>query len=443
MEVDSSEGFDPRARRRTLAVAFVTMFLDLLGFGLIIPIQPFYAQSFDASPTLVTLLGAAYSLMQFIFIPFWGRLSDRFGRRPVIMSSVMVAGLGYLVFGSATSLWMLFAARLMSGFGNANVATVQAMIADMTTGAERTRGMGLIGAAFGLGFVIGPAVGGVLVQWGLAAPAFFAAGLTVINLLLAIFVLPETNRYRQRRGEVRGRSLSRMELLRRASTLPNVLAIAVLMVVWTTSFSVMEQSISLFVEAVWVRGSTMTAEVMSTLDAASLAALKDAELKRAAGMAASILVAVGATSTVLQGLLIGPLSRRFGERALVRFGLPVAGCSMFLMIVAGRLEFFPLMFPASMLLATGAGLCNPSLMSLMSQSSPPQLQGSILGVGQSAGSLGRVLGPAMSGWLFSHSIEMPAMVGGTLLCFAFLLSLRLQPPSAEGAGETLMTGMDL
>lgn len=425
-------------KRRTLLVAFVTMFLDLLGFGLIIPIQPFYAQSFDASPTMVTMLGAAYSLMQFIFIPFWGRLSDRVGRRPVIMSSVLISGLGYIAFATADSLLMLFLARLMSGFGNANIATVQAMIADTTTGAERTKGMGLVGAAFGLGFVFGPAVGGVLVQWGLETPAWAAAGLTILNLLLAIFVLPETNKFRRVKGDAPRPKVSRKETFKLAMSLPNVALIAGLMAIWSTGFAVMEQSISLFIEAVWVTGSLVTQEALASLDPATIERLASDELKKAAGMSASVLVVVGATSAVLQGLLIGPLSRRFGERPLIRVGMPVAGLGMLMIIAAGRLDMFVLMFPASMLLAAGTGLCNPVLMSLLSQSSPANVQGSILGVGQSAGSLGRVIGPAISGFLFSQSIEMPAAVGGALLFCAFLLTFQLKkvshPPVAPSLG---------
>lgn len=431
---------DVGVKRRTLLVAFVTMFLDLLGFGLIIPIQPFYAQSFDASPTMVTMLGAAYSLMQFIFIPFWGRLSDRIGRRPVIMSSVLIAGIGYIAFATADSLWMLFAARILSGFGNANIATVQAMIADTTSGEERTRGMGLVGAAFGLGFVIGPAVGGVLVQWGLEAPALAAAGLTVLNLLLAIFVLPETNTYRKKKGQVGPPKIGRIESTKLALALPNVGLIAGLMCIWTTGFAVMEQSISLFIEAVWVTGSLVTQEALATLDPAAIEALGAQELKRAAGMAAAVLVAVGATSTVLQGALIGPLSRRFGERALIRVGMPLAGLGMLMIILSGRTGNFWMMYPSSMLLAAGTGLCNPVLMSLLSQSSPPNVQGSVLGIGQSASSLGRVLGPAMSGWLFSMNIEAPAMAGGAMLFVAFLLTFRLHvAPRELTPGDSVST----
>lgn len=417
---------DATSKRRILAVAFVTMFLDLLGFGLIIPIQPFYAEGFGASPAIVTLLGASYSLMQFIFVPFWGRLSDRIGRRPVILSSVLVGGVGYLLFGLAGSLPMLFAARFISGFGNANIATVQALIADTTTGEERTRGMGMVGAAFGLGFVVGPAVGGILVRWGLAAPAFAAAAFAVINLALAFFLLPETNRYRRQKGEEKKVAMSPLAVLKVAAPLPNVLTITALMLMWTTGFSLFEQSLSMFIEHTWVMIPADALAAAQALGADAVDALRQEYLTKAAGHAAAVLVAIGATAAVTQGLLIGRLSKRFGERALVRVGLPIIAVGMMAVVLVGRSGTFPLLFPSAMLLAIGTGLCSPSLMSLLSQASPPNIQGSILGVGQSAGSLGRVVGPALSGLLFEQSIELPAKVGGAILICAFLVSLRLK-----------------
>lgn len=417
---------DAVSKRRILTVAFVTMFLDLLGFGLIIPIQPFYAEGFGATPAVVTLLGAAYSLMQFIFVPFWGRLSDRIGRRPVILSSVLIGGVGYLLFGLAGSLPMLFAARFLSGFGNANIATVQALIADTTSGAERTRGMGLVGAAFGLGFVVGPAVGGILVQWGLAAPAFAAAAFAGVNAALAFFLLPETNTYRRRKGEAKKASMSPLTVLKVAAPLPNVLTITALMLLWTTGFSLFEQSFSMFIERTWVMIPPETLAAAQLLGEETVEALRQEYLTKAASYSAAALVAIGATAAVVQGLLIGRLSQRFGERALVRVGLPTIAVGMLAVVLVGRQDNFLLVFPAAALLAVGTGLSSPSLMSLLSQASPPNVQGGILGVGQSAGSLGRVIGPAMSGLLFQQGIELPAKIGAAILMVAFLVALRLK-----------------
>lgn len=431
MKNNAKEEHSPAAKRRILSVAFVTMFLDLLGFGLIIPIQPFYAEGFGASPTVVTLLGAAYSLMQFLFVPFWGRLSDRIGRRPVILSSVILGGLGHLFFGLAGSLPMLFGARLLAGFGNANIATVQALIADSTTGAERTRGMGMIGAAFGLGFIVGPAIGGVLVRWGLEAPAFAAAALALVNFGMAFFMLPETNKFRQDRSEPRRKSLSPRQIFALARSLPNVLTITFLMLLWTTGFSLFEQSLSLFIEHVWVQiPPELLLEAQRAGDEA-VETLRAEYLRMAAGRAAMVLVAVGAAAAIVQGLLIGRLSTRFGERKLVRVGLPVLAFGMLSIMAVGRSGVFPAIFPFAMLLAVGTGLASPSLMSLLSQASPPNVQGSLLGLGQSAGSLGRVIGPSLSGFLFERNVELPAMVGASIILLGFSVSFLLRAAVAD------------
>src|SRR5688572_16346683 len=181
-------------RRSPLFVIFFTVFLDLLGFGLIIPILPYYAERFGATPSVITLIMASYSLMQFLFAPVWGRLSDRVGRRPIILMSLAVSTTGYLLLGFASSLTHVFLARILAGIGNANLPTAQAYIADVTRPEERARGMGLVGMAFGLGFVFGPAFGGFLGSLWIPLPAFVAAGLTALDLALAAVVLREPAR---------------------------------------------------------------------------------------------------------------------------------------------------------------------------------------------------------------------------------------------------------
>jgi len=180
--------------KRPLLIAFITIFLDLLGFGIIIPIQPFFTQSLGASPTIITLLAASYSLMQFVFAPVWGSLSDRWGRRPIMLFSIAIASIGYFIFASAESLWVLFFSRMLSGFGNANLGTAQAIISDSTTGEDRAKGMGLIGAAFGLGFIFGPAIGAFLSQISPRTPLYFAGVLSAFNFVLTYLILPETRK---------------------------------------------------------------------------------------------------------------------------------------------------------------------------------------------------------------------------------------------------------
>lgn len=394
-------------KRSPMLIAFLTVALDLLGFGIIIPIQPFYAEAFGASPLMVTWLGASYSLMQFVFVPFWGRLSDRIGRRPVILTSVATGTLGYIIFGLAGSLPVLFASRMLSGFGNANIATAQAIIADTTTGADRTKGMGLIGAAFGLGFIFGPALGGFLGQFGLAAPAFGAAILGVINFIFAATMLPET------RPETHVDTVRVMpwQVIPKLIHHTNFLRIVAVLFVTTTGFALMEQALGLYIERVWVpEAAHLTGEAQSEA------------FKHAAALTTYLLVAIGVTATVVQGGLIGRLSRRFGERRLALVGLTSTVGSLVCIPVVGSTAAFAAMFPVVVLLAVGTGLSTPSMNSLLSQSVGADEQGGALGVGQSASALGRVVGPALSGWLFQMLIGAPFFVGAGLTALAVLVT---------------------
>src|SRR5215813_14879774 len=181
-------------KRSPLIVIFTTVFIDLVGFGIVIPVLPFYAEgtAFNATPRTVGLLFASYSVMQLIFAPILGRLSDKYGRRPVLLISIIGTGVGFLILGAATTLFMLFAGRILDGITGGNISTAQAYIADVTTSENRAKGMGMIGAAFGLGFIFGPAIGGILSQWGIHVPFFFAASLCFANAMLLYFTLPET-----------------------------------------------------------------------------------------------------------------------------------------------------------------------------------------------------------------------------------------------------------
>ena len=181
-------------KRSPLLVIFITVFIDLVGFGIVIPVLPYYAEGtrFGATPRTVGFLFASYSVMQLIFSPVLGRLSDKHGRRPILLISLLGTCLGFLILGFATTLWMLFLGRIIDGISGGNISTAQAYIADVTTPENRAKGMGLIGAAFGMGFVFGPAIGGILSHWGIHVPFLFAAGLSLANVILLYFTLPET-----------------------------------------------------------------------------------------------------------------------------------------------------------------------------------------------------------------------------------------------------------
>src|SRR6202163_342617 len=234
-------------KRSPLLVIFITVFIDLIGFGIVIPVLPYYAEGtrFGATPREVGLLFASYSVMQLVFSPVLGRLSDKYGRRPILIISLLGTCLGFLILGFATTLLMLFIGRIIDGISGGNISTAQAYIADVTTKENRAKGMGLIGAAFGLGFVFGPAIGGILSRWGINVPFLFAGGLAFANAILLYFTLPETVTadHPARVSAARGRSWKQLLDALRQSQLGLVLTIYFLSIV---AFSIMTTVFALF-----------------------------------------------------------------------------------------------------------------------------------------------------------------------------------------------------
>ena len=206
-----------------LVVIFVTVFIDLLGFGIIIPLLPFYAESFGASAFTIGLLGTSFSLMQFLFSPIWGRWSDRVGRKPIILVGLMGSCLSYLALALSGSLAMVFLARIIGGIAGANIPTAQAYIADVTTHENRAKGMGMVGAAFGLGFIFGPAIGGVLSHFSPETPMWFASALCLANFIAAWLLLPES-----RVANESTKALGRMDAFRHALTNPTLVILLTL-----------------------------------------------------------------------------------------------------------------------------------------------------------------------------------------------------------------------
>jgi DHA1 family tetracycline resistance protein-like MFS transporter len=390
---------------------FLIVFVDLVGFGLVIPLLPFYALRFAASPQQVTLLLAVYSLMQLFAAPLWGRLSDRVGRRPVLIVSMAASALAYLWLGSATALWMLFAARAFAGACAGNIAAAQAYIADITKPEERAKGMGLIGAAFGLGFIIGPALGGLLAgndpaTADVAMPAWVAAGLSFLALTGVAVLLPESLPAERRgSGAARSRLGAVLAVLRRPILSRLILTFFLVIL----AFAGMESTFALWATEQFGWGPQQVGYVFAY---------------------------VGVLSAVLQGGLIGRLTRRFGEERLLLAGLALIGAGLFLLPLARNLA---LLLPSVSGLALGMGLVQPSLNSLISRRAGSEEQGEVLGVSQSVGSLSRVIGPAAAGIFFAGFGRSAAFYwGAVLVALAFVVALKL----IRGFGTAVLPGSD-
>ena len=375
-------------------VLFLTVFIHLVGFGLLLPLLPYYAETYGATGVAVGLLNTSYSLMQFLFSPLWGRLSDRIGRRPVIIGSLIATAVSYVVFGLATSLPVLFASRIFAGIAGGVIPTTQAYVADTTTPATRTKGMGLIGAAFGLGFIFGPALGGILSRYGYSVPAFAAAALALISALFALVLLPESLTP-DMRAAAAARRLSPRETLATIRR-PALRPVFLLFFVGTLCFSALEGTFALFGEHVYRIGPR---------DVGYLFAF------------------VGSLSALMQAGLVGWLARKFGERTLVLGGFLLMGLGM---VFSGTGPAFGLMIAAMGAVSVGNGLASPSLAGLASINSSAEEQVSILGTYQSLGSLARSAGPFLGGLAFDHwGAGSPLWLGGVVVALASLLALQL------------------
>lgn len=387
----------PAERGRSLGPVLLAVLVDLLGFGLVIPLLSFYAEEFGAGPVQVTLLMACYSLAQFVFAPVWGQLSDRIGRRPVMLVSIAGTALTLAGFAAAPSLAWLFVFRTLNGICAANISTAQAYVADITTPENRARGMGLIGASFGLGFTLGPFFGGELSRYGLEVPIWLAAGLAAINFVWAFFGLPESRPIGDRAKAERtldpfaiGRVLGH----------PAVGLTILLAFVATSAFAMMEGTFSLVAEHRW------------GMDA---------------GHVGRMFGLIGIIGIVIQGGLIGRLVRRFGEPTLVAAGyaLNAAGLVALAFAPAG-----PAVWGGCTLIAFGTSMANPSLNALISRGASEDDQGGVLGVNQSLGALGRAVGPTAGGLLYSHWFVGGGFLTAGLMMFAALF---LSFPAARRA----------
>jgi len=397
-----------------LGPIFLTVFIDLLGFGLVLPFLAKEARdTFGVTAFEATLLASVYSLMQFLFVPVWGRVSDRVGRRPVLIWSIAgtalsMAGLGASLAWGGSIAW-LFAARIFGGIATANLGTASAYIADVTPPSERARGMGLIGVAFGLGFILGPGIGGSLAKIPVAGhhgvvPCFVAAGLSVGNLVWVLLGVPESlpveNRARVPR---RGLAPLNMTAMREAFALPGVgMAIAVNFLV-VLSFTNLDQTFTFFC------GDLFGIDERGT---------------------GYVLAFIGVVAAGVQGGLVRPLAKRFDESVLIRAGAAVQALAFAGLAFAGTLGSHVLLFASGGVLAVGNGLTQPSTSAFISKRAPADRQGGTLGTNQSFASLARTFGPAAGGWLYSTlGARAPYGAASVGMVVAFALAMGLRKPA--------------
>jgi MFS transporter, DHA1 family, tetracycline resistance protein len=383
-------------RKASLAVLFLTVFIDLIGFGMVIPFLSFYAREYGASGIVVGAVVGVFSIMQFLFAPIWGRLSDRVGRRPVLLISLTASFTGYLLFAFTQSLTVLFLSRVIAGIGGANIGTAQAYIADSTTPDQRARGMGLIGAAFGLGFILGPPMSGILAEIGTRhglpgnlLPGLVAAGLSFTAFMVALAVLPE----------------SKPPGLVPRSGLPPQFDRRL----WGEIFhsrllgSIMA---GLFLTLLAVAGM----EISVTLLARDRFGFSQLDM-------AYFFLFMGVIVAGIQGGLIGRLVDKIGEKRVIIVGAAAFTLGFALVPSIWRV---PLLYIAAFFIAIGQGLCYPALTALVSRVAPENERGSLLGLATSVGSMARFLGPLLAGFLYDLADAAGAFYGGALLMAAAL-----------------------
>ena len=389
--------------RSPLVVLFLTVFIDLMGFGIVIPLLPIYAKQMNATPFAAGALIAVYSLMQLVFAPVWGRISDDIGRRPVLLMCLAGSAMSYLLLAGAWRLEVLFFARLLAGVAGASIPVAQAYIADVTGPAERARGMGLIGAAFGLGMVIGPALGGGLSLLGPRVPEGFAAGLCLANVLVAAYRLPESLPGSVGRPAPFRHPLS-LASLRDAAARPGAAALLAVFFLVTLGFAVLEGTFS--------------------LAAADRYGYSQAQVDW-------LWVYMGLVAVVVQGWLVGRLARRLPERALIVLGSAALGLGFLGIPFAGSAIG---LLTALALVVGGQGLASPSLSSLISKTVEESVYGEALGVSQSLSAGARVLGPAGGGLIFSR-FDASAAYLAAAACAAGALGLSLLGVRPGGQAE--------
>ena len=388
-----------------LLVIFLTVFIDLIGFGICLPLLPKYAERYGAQGWQIGAAMGVYSLMQLVFAPWWGQLSDRIGRRPVLLVSNFGSIIAYGLFGLSasyigdTGFWILVGSRIFAGICGANLSVASAYIADVTTPEKRSKGMGLIGMGFGLGFILGPVIGSqAFKHFGLAGPGAVAAGICALNFLLGCFILPET----RKKDAAPAIRRPRFAQIRHVLGMKEVGFLIGIYFLGTFAFTAFESTLPL---------------------------LLDTKLHYDEEHVGYVFAFCGIMAAMVQGGGIGRLVKSFGERRLIGASLLVVAVSLVLMPLANSL---PTMLAALAVFAIGSGINRAPTMGLISQLSPADEQGTTLGIAQSAGTLARVLGPTVATTLYDLWLPAPYLACATVALLAGLLAvLRLMGSTSK------------
>ena len=388
------------ASKSSLMVIFTTVLVDLIGFGIVIPLVGLYGRHYGANGWQLSFLGAIFSLLQFVFMPFWGSLSDRVGRRPVILVSLFGSTVSYLIFAFAPDLTWLLISRAFGGIFAANISAAQAYIADITTPENRAKGMGLIGASFGIGFTLGPPLGGIAAaKLGLAAPGLIAAAICGLNGILAAFRLPESlseeNRKKAERRSLAPIQIARLKALRGHKELLYLIMASFFV---TFAFSNMEQTLSLLFQT---RFGFETGE--------------------AGYKVGIVLMAAGVLGAYVQGSLIRKLVARWGEKVVMCWGL---GFNFVAMAIFPYAPTYASYFLITIPMTLGSALVNPTLAALTSKEASASEQGSIMGLSQGTSALARAIGPFVGLMAFSYRIDLPYLIAAmiSILLLGFFYS---------------------
>ena len=418
-----------------LLTIFLIVFVDLLGFSLILPLLPYYAESFGADSALVGLLVASYAAAQFVGAPILGRLSDRYGRRPILLLSVGGTFVGFLLLGLAEPLGrglgqfltlvppntsilaILFLSRILGGLTGGNISVAQAYISDVTDEKDRAKGLGLIGAAFGLGFIVGPAVGGLLSTWGYEVPAFAAAALSFLNLAMILFWLPESLT-KAKRAQIasRPRPAFTLRALTSALNRPRVGPLLHIRFFFGLAFATFQTIFALYAQA---------------------------RLSLSAQATGYVLAYVGVLSVIVQGFAVGKLSARFSDKRLIFSSLLLMTVGLLAWAVTPNL---PVLLVVLAPLSFAGGILNTVLNSALSKSVYPEEIGGTLGLSASLESMTRVIAPALGGTLLENlGAGAPGIASGILVAWASWfawrrLFVRPDPPLAARSNSGAWSG---